>query len=248
MVRPCSEGVEGFHGGASEQAFERPGRQRQGEQLVEQQEHHDGEHEPDGEVDVDGAAAERRRGRGEQDAVAGMKPPPRPMMAISAARPPRMRTIAFGSKLSRAGKSPRQARPEIADARAAARPVGDDDRAWPSARRRRSWRAAARWCPRRSPAAMSSSTPAMTMPAVSGRALGCRVHVRLPSSASSPACAAIRSSMRSLIGAARHDVRARRLLHQPDRLQHIGDAGLLVCQEFGERRRPPYRRRPSPSA
>ena len=42
-------------------------------------------------------------------AVAGMKPPPRPMMAISAARPPRMRTIAFGSKLSRAGKSPRHA-------------------------------------------------------------------------------------------------------------------------------------------
>ena len=28
--------------------------------------------------------------------VAGMKPPPKPMMAISAARPPRIRTIAFG--------------------------------------------------------------------------------------------------------------------------------------------------------
>ena len=42
-------------------------------------------------------------------AVAGMKPPPSPMMAMSAARPPRISAIAFGSKLSRSGKSPRQA-------------------------------------------------------------------------------------------------------------------------------------------
>ena len=31
-------------------------------------------------------------------AVAGMKPPPSPMIAIRAARPPRIRTIAFGSR------------------------------------------------------------------------------------------------------------------------------------------------------
>ena len=49
-------------------------------------------------------------------AVAGMKPPPSPMMAISAARPPRMRTIAFGSKLSRSGKSPRHASQKLPSA------------------------------------------------------------------------------------------------------------------------------------
>ena len=39
---------------------------RQGQELVEQQKHHDGEDQADGEVDVDGAAAERGGGRGEQ--------------------------------------------------------------------------------------------------------------------------------------------------------------------------------------
>ena len=42
-------------------------------------------------------------------AVAGMKPPPSPISAISAARPPRMSRMAPGSALSRAGRSPRNA-------------------------------------------------------------------------------------------------------------------------------------------
>ncbi len=53
-------------------------------------------------------------------AVAGMKPPPSAISAISTARPPRIRTIGVESRLSRAAFAGRQRQTAIADRRSMA--------------------------------------------------------------------------------------------------------------------------------
>ena len=124
------EGDEGVHGGPSEQAFERADGQGQGEKLGEKKVDHERRARTPMRRSVEeGAAAEAGRDApANRIAVAGMKPPPKPMSAMSAARPPRMQDESAASRGSRAaGRPPRKAHDGVAD-REQREPGRDDDR------------------------------------------------------------------------------------------------------------------------